>query len=276
MELFLKTSHFFERGETTGTLPKKEEVIEHLSKSLPPGIVSEYENHLPPQYLSAYRWEKIASHIEMARLLENNLLVVEWHSEAGMRAEVTVCTRDRYGLFSKIAGSMFLNRLNILEAQIHTWANGVALDTFKVEDRTREIERRLQQFKIDLTSVLDGSAFLRNLLAKKQESMPLPRKVIPRVPSDIRVNNQDSQFFTIIEISGEDRLGILYEITQTLTDQGYDIHFARISTLGNRIVDVFYLQDEWGEKIGDPDRIDRLKQTLENRLLSGNSPHEST
>ena len=70
------------------------------------------------------------------------MLRVEWAAEENARAKVTVCTKDRYGLFSKITGTMFLNRLNILEAKIHTWANGVALDTFKVEDATREIERR--------------------------------------------------------------------------------------------------------------------------------------
>lgn len=143
---------------------------------------------------------------------------------------------------------MFLNRLNIHEAQIHTWANGVALDTFKVEDTTRDIERRLQQFKQDLTSVLDGKTLLRNLLNQRQESSPLQRKIIPRVSAEIKVNNQDSDFFTILEISGEDRIGILYEITQALTDHGCDIHFARISTLGNRIVDAFYIQDEWGKR----------------------------
>jgi [protein-PII] uridylyltransferase len=268
MELFLKTSHFFEQGVGTKGLPKKEVVVRNLLKSLPPSIVSEYEEHLPPQYLSCYPWEKIAHHIEMARLLEREPLRVEWTTEEDVRAEVTVCTRDRYGLFSKITGSMFLNRLNILEAQIHTWANGIALDTFKVEDATREITRRLEQFRTDLASVLNGTASLRTLLGKRQESSTLQRKVIPRVPTEIKMNNQDSHFFTIIEISGQDRLGILFEITQALTDHGCDIHFARISTLGNRIVDVFYIQDEWGEKL-DQDRIDRLKQTLLNRMSPG-------
>ena len=268
MELFLKTSHFFEHGLGTGTLPKREEVVQHLLKSLPPEIVTEYEEHLPPQYLSSYPWEEIAHHIGMARLLDKELLLVEWVIEENARARVTVCTKDRYGLFSKITGSMFLNRLNILEAKIHTWANGVVLDTFKVEDATLEMERRLTQFKADLSSVLDGTALLRNLLSKRQESRTLHRKIIPKVPLDIRVNNQDSQFFTIVEISGEDRLGILYEITQALTDHGCDIHFARISTLGNRIVDVFYIQDEWGEKVVQRDKIEHLKQSLLTHLTS--------
>ena len=85
---------------------------------------------------------------------------------------------------------------------------------------------------------------------------------------EVKINNQDSDFYTIVEVIGEDRLGILYEVTQALTDHGCDIHFARISTLGNRIVDVFYIQDEWGEKIVESQKIEHLKQTLLRRLPS--------
>ena len=82
------------------------------------------------------------------------------------------------------------------------------------------------------------------------------------MPEEVKINNQDSDFYTIVEVIGEDRVGILYEITQALTDHGCDIHFARVSTLGNRIVDVFYVQDTWGEKIEEENRIDQLKKTL--------------
>jgi [protein-PII] uridylyltransferase len=92
--------------------------------------------------------------------------------------------------------------------------------------------------------------------------------VIPKVSGEIKINNEDSDFYTIVEVTGEDRIGILYEITQALTDHGCDIHFARISTLGNRIVDVFYVQDTWGEKIEGKQKTDRLKQTLLNRITS--------
>jgi [protein-PII] uridylyltransferase len=88
------------------------------------------------------------------------------------------------------------------------------------------------------------------------------------VVAEIKVNNRDSDFYTIIEITGEDRLGILYEITQALTDHGCNISFARISTLGNRIVDVFYVQDEWGEKIVEKQKIENLRGSLLRRLIS--------
>jgi [protein-PII] uridylyltransferase len=161
---------------------------------------------------------------------------------------------------------MFLNRLNILEAQIHTWGNGIVLDTFWVVDATKNIDRRLQQFKKDLEEILGGKGSVRDLLSKREKSNGIKQKVIPRVPQEVRVNNQDSDFYTIVEVMGEDRLGILYEVTQALTDHGCDIHFARISTLGNRIVDVFYVQDEWGEKIREKNRTDQLKRTVLSRL----------
>jgi [protein-PII] uridylyltransferase len=268
MELFLKTSHFFERDAITGPFLKRDEMIKKLQEFLPPEIISEYAEHLPGRYLSCYSVEEIVHHIEMARFIEKEFLLVDWKAEKEMQAKVTVCTKDRYGLFSKITGSMFLNRLNILEAQIHTWENGIALDTFWVEDVTQDIERRLQDFKKDLKEILIGKIPSKDLLSKRNESNGIKRKVIPRVSGEVKINNQDSDFYTIVEVIGEDRLGILYEMTQALTDHGCDIHFARVSTLGNRIVDVFYIQDEWGEKIVERQKIEHLKQTLLRRFLT--------
>jgi [protein-PII] uridylyltransferase len=262
MELFLKTSHFFERNAVPEPLLEGTDVVKRLRQSLPPEIISEYEDHLPGRYLSCYSLEQITHHIEMARSLGKGSPLVEWEVEREIQARVTVCTRDRYGLFSRITGAMFLNRLNILEAQIHTWGNGIALDTFWIEDSTKEIEKRLLQLKKDLKEILDGKASIKDLLLKRKASNGIKPKVIPRVAGEVKINNQDSDFFTIVEVTGENRLGVLYEMTEALTDFGCDIHFARISTLGNRIVDVFYIQDTLGEKIGEKNRGDQLRKTV--------------
>ena len=268
MELFLKTSHFFERGGIAGPFLKVDQIIQKLHESLSPEIISEYAEHLPDRYLSCYPPAEIVHHIDLARSIEKDLLLVEWEMEKETQAKVTLCTRDRYGLFSKITGSMFLSRLNILEAQIHTWGNGIVLDTFWVEDATKDIDRRLQQFKKDLEEILGGKSSVKDLLSKRKESNRIIQKVIPRVSGEVKINNLDSDFYTIIEITGEDRLGILYEITDALTDFGCNFHFARISTLGNRIVDVFYVQDEYGEKIKEKNKIDQLKRTVLQHLTS--------
>lgn len=257
MELFLKTSHYLEKERGLSPLP-----------SLPSELTAEYSEDLPFRYLSSFSQAEIIEHIEMARSLGEKTLQMEWDVEENRRARVTLCTKDRYGLFAKITGSLFLNRLNILQAQIHTWGNGIALDTFEVEDATGEIEKRLHQFNQDLAEILEGKATVKNLLAQRNESKWVHPKVLPKVPAEVKINNRDSDFFTIVEIMGEDRLGILFELTQTLTDHGCNIYFARISTLGNRIIDVFYVQDTWGEKIEEPHQIDLLQKTLLQRLTS--------
>jgi [protein-PII] uridylyltransferase len=262
MELFLKASHILKEDRRGAPLLKRDEIMNALKSSLPPKMFSEYAEQLPDRYLSCYSSTEITHHIEMAHSVEKEFLLAEWEIEKEIRAKVTICTKDRYGLFSKITGSMFLNRLNILEAQIHTWENGIALDIFFIEDLTKDIERRLQEFKEDLIEILSGKSSVKTFLSQKMESNSIKPKVIPKVSTEVKINNQDSDFYTIIEIIGEDRFGILYEITQALTDHGCDIHFARVSTLGNRIVDVFYVQDTWGEKIEEKNRVDSLKRTL--------------
>jgi len=252
MELFLKTSHLLEKG------PPGE--LSSTFSSLPQA--SEYLEYLPLRYLSSYPPEEVAHHIEMARSIETHPFKVEWVIDQGTRGKLTICAKDQYGLFSKIAGCMFLNRIHILETQIHTWDNGIALDTFWVEDLTREIERRLEGFKKDLHRVLVEKIPLNDLISKREEPARLTPKVIPKVKKEVKINNEDSDFYTLIEVIGEDRMGILYEITRTLTDHGCNIHFAKASTLGNQIIDTFYVQDEWGEKITDRFKIDHLKKAL--------------
>lgn len=268
MELFLKTSHFFERDAIPGPFLKRDEMMKKLQQFIHPEMISEYAEHLPDRYLSCYAFEEIVHHIEMARKIEKEPLLVDWEIEKKTHAKVTICTKDRYGIFSKIAGTMFLSRLNILEAQTHTWENGIALDTFWVEDETEEMERRLSQFKKNLIEILTGKAILKDFLTRGNHSNRIKQKVIPKVSGEVKINNHDSDFYTIIEVVGQDRMGILYEMTQALTDHGCDIHFARISTLGNRIVDVFYIQDEWGEKIEGKQKLENLRQTLLRRLSS--------
>ncbi len=268
MELFLRTSHLLDKKENGVGALDRDEMTRRLKESLPDAVVSEYTEALTDRYLSSYPLEEILHHIEMAGHVEKKLLMVEWAMKEEIRSKVTVCTKDRYGLFSKIAGSMFLNRLNIIEAQIHTWENGIVLDTFWVEDFTKDLERRLIQFEKDLRGILTEKVSLKDLLSRRKESNSIQKRIMPKVPTEIKVNNQDSDFYTIVEVMGEDRLGILYQMTQAFTDHGCGIHFARISTLGNRIVDVFYIQDTLGEKIEGKEKGDLLKQALLQRLTS--------
>jgi [protein-PII] uridylyltransferase len=270
-ELFLKTSHLLEGTGIFPLIPSEQDLSKALTEQFSPERVAEAVQNLPPRYLSYYSQDQVIGHLRMAQALDKQPLFTEWTLTGDTLATVTVCTKDRYGLFSKIAGSMFVNRLNILEAQIHTWGNGIALATFRVEDRTGEIQRRLEQFTRHLEGILSGELSMKGLPGQQESSNGALKKVVPRVPPEVKINNQDSDFYTIVEVVGEDRLGVLHELTQALTDHGCDIYFSKISTLGNRIIDVFYVQDNLGEKIAGKDEMASLRQTLLTCLSSKSS-----
>jgi [protein-PII] uridylyltransferase len=101
MELFLKTFHFFEKHGTAEQLTSEDEVIRQLREGVPGELVSQYVEHLPSRYLSCYSLDEITHHLDMARSIERDSLVVEWKIEKEIQAKVTVCTKDRYSLFSK-------------------------------------------------------------------------------------------------------------------------------------------------------------------------------
>ena len=76
------------------------------------------------------------------------------------------------------------------------------------------------------------------------------------------VDNQGSDFYTILEVYTPDRLGLLYTITKSLFEAEINIHFAKISTKVDQVVDVFYLTDIEGQKIWDEEQIEEIKKAI--------------
>ena len=88
-------------------------------------------------------------------------------------------------------------------------------------------------------------------------------------PPEIRVDNESSDFFTVIEVFADDRIGLLYLITRTLFNLGLDIGLAKIATKGNQIADIFYVRDMGGQKVTDPGRVRAIKEALLKELQQG-------
>ena len=96
--------------------------------------------------------------------------------------------------FFKDHRGFFLNRLNILEAKIHTWDNGIALDIFYVEDLTKDIELRLENFKNDLEKILLDKINLKQLISKNKDAYSKNKRVVPNVKPEVNVSNDESDF----------------------------------------------------------------------------------
>ena len=74
------------------------------------------------------------------------------------------------------------------------------------------------------------------------------------VEPEVTINNQWSNRYTVIEVTGLDRPGLLYELTATLSKLNLNIASAHVATFGERVVDVFYVTDLLGAKIASPTR----------------------
>jgi [protein-PII] uridylyltransferase len=161
--------------------------------------------------------------------------------------------------------------LNILSARITTRADGIALDVFHVshlegagalameEDRWLRVER-------DLERVLIGQQDISALVASTLRSRLAGRKFVRHVPTEVTVDNRSSEKFTIVDVFTQDRVGLLFSITHTLFQLGYTIHLARISTNAYQALDVFYINDDAGNKIVELERMRTLRVALIERL----------
>jgi len=212
---------------------------------------------------------RIAEHMRLIERLEEVPVATELfhHRDLGS-SDLVIVTRDVPGLFSLIAGSLAANGINILSAQIHTRADGIAIDTFQVNDPFGEAvteEARWRRTLLALRRVLQGEQKVGELLAARrgarsgEEAVPGPAKV--------SVDNHLSDTHTVVEVKCPDRVGLLYLITRTLAAFDLSIGSARIATDIDHAYDTFYVADRDGRRIEDPDEMARVRVALEEALL---------
>jgi [protein-PII] uridylyltransferase len=86
------------------------------------------------------------------------------------------------------------------------------------------------------------------------------------VPPRVLIDNKASSTHTVIEVNGRDRTGLLYEVTRALTQLNLQISSAKISTYGEKVVDVFYVKDLFGHKIDHEKRLADIRERLAEAL----------
>jgi [protein-PII] uridylyltransferase len=224
-----------------------------------------------PAYWLSFDDATHARHADLMRRArrDNTGLVVE-HRVDRYRAvtEVTIYTQDMPGLFWRIAGAMALSGANIVDAKIFTMANGMALDTFTVQDTEGgafERSDKLARLSARIEQAMSGQLRIADALANQKPNYPTRASVF-RVAPRVLIDNAASNTHTVIEVNGRDRPGFLYLVTRTLTRLSLQISSAHITTYGERAVDVFYVKDLFGLKVVHPDKLSEIKARLETVL----------
>jgi [protein-PII] uridylyltransferase len=184
--------------------------------------------------------------------------------------EITLYTADHPGLFSRIAGALAVCGANIVDAKIMTMSNGMALDTFWVQDSAgAPFDRpdKLAKLAVVFENVLTGDLKPHRELARPP-AFPSRTRVFT-VPPRVLVDNKASASHTVVEVNGRDRPGLLFELTRALTNLNLQISSAKISTYGEKVVDVFYVKNLFGHKVDHPTKLDEIQRTLKAVLARG-------
>lgn len=249
LQLYLRAvKHLLGRAETVGELfwesAKAAQVRDLVRDDLQP----EVETHLRglgPRYFIAFEPAQIAEHMECVEEARRTGLSIRCNPEDSLgMSEVVICTKDRHGLFSKIAGCFSSLLIDINNAALFTREDGIVVDCFTVADARRKrpltaaqgskVEQILRSILLsdeDVQTHVDRAR--RRLFALLQPKIPIPTR--------IEFDNESSRGHTIVDIETGDRTGLLYDITRAMSDLGLDIATARIVTDARRVRDSFYV-----------------------------------
>lgn len=177
--------------------------------------------------------------------------------------ELTVLAPDHPWLLAIIAGACAMAGANIVDAQIYTTTDGLALDTISLSrefERDEDEQRRANRIADSIEKALRGELRLPDTLGKRVA--PKGRIKAFALEPSVTINNQWSHRYTMIEVTGLDRTGLLYEMTTTLSKLNLNIASAHVATFGERVVDVFYVTDLMGAQITSPTRQAAIKRAM--------------
>lgn len=181
---------------------------------------------------------------------------------------LTLVAADRPGLFSRVAGVLSLHGLQVVAAGARSDDAGWALERFRVaamgEGAPRAVrpEERWEAVRADLERVLEGRLALHARLAERARAYRPARRSARTGRSRVVVDNEASALATVLEVHAPDSVGLLYRITAALAELDLDLRTARIETLGDEVVDVFYVRGVHGAKITDPDHLAEVERAL--------------
>jgi [protein-PII] uridylyltransferase len=176
--------------------------------------------------------------------------------------EILVYASDRSGLFASLAAAISASGADIADARVHTTKEGAAFDVFSVQTTDhRPFGLADPNALTTLIARLHRAALADHPLP---ESKPASRRNAAfSIEPWVRIDNDLTPHSTVVEASGRDRLGLLAELAHVCAEAKVSIVSAHIDTYGERASDVFYVQEEGGGQIADPQRIAALRGKLD-------------
>ena len=230
--------------------------------------------HQPPYWLKVDLAHKVR-HAGMLNMSEVEAPgpIVDYVTDEGRGiTELTVIAPDHPRLLSTIAGACAAAAADIVDAQVFTTTDGLALDMIFVTrafDRDEDELRRAGRIAMAIERSLTGEIRLADMVAKRDGGTA--RTEIFDVEPSVAIDNTLSSRFTVVEVSGLDRRGLLFALTSVFSQLDLNIASAYIATFGEKAADVFYVTDLAGGKIGDAARKAGIREAILDVLKVGHA-----
>lgn len=270
IELGLKVKHLLEQDEWQGVdvasriQAVKENVASLLQSDPAQQQVMAWLEKLSSRYLLTQSAEAVVKHYFLEQELGEGPVVFRAKALSREMWELTLVTPDLDHLFDYITGVLWANGVNIVSADIYTRSYNVAVDVLIVD----HIPDPLHPGKVwnrvhkDLEIVLGGQKNLQNYMQERQSQRPFGRASFVSGEDRVIINEQASDFYTVIEVYTWERPGVLHTISKALHGFDLSIQVAKITTPGAQVVDVFYVTHPQGGKVKDPDLHRQIKEQV--------------
>ena len=275
-ELFARTAELLETGEAdegraTELIERRVETrleaaaAELAALGFSEARVRDYFDMMPRRYFIAHSPRQIARHARVVLGSGPDLKLATARREMrGGFTELILCALDVPGLFANVAGTLTAQDINILGAHVYTTRTGLALETYRVSTPAGgDDERRFawEEFEVALGRVLTGEVEVEQLLSRRVRrggTVGVPS----RIPASVAVTNDESDFYTIVDVAADDRLGLLHDLARTLTEHGCEIYISKAAKIGDQVTDTFYVKDRESRKLQSAAAREALRRDL--------------
>jgi [protein-PII] uridylyltransferase len=256
-DLFKKAAATIERGAATAVAADRRLA---LAAELGAEDTAAYLEQLPDAYVLAFEVDEMREH---ASLLASGNAVRCSRDESGV--SITIVAPDRPRLLATIAGALAVCGLDVLEAHLFVTAQGLALDVFRAADPYGRLADGSEEVEGALQRALTGELDVDARITARSRDYQRPGRAGPG-PVAVIADIGESATDTVLEVHTDDEIGLLYRLASALADLGLDVRVAKVATLGERVVDTFYVRDAAGAKIVDGKAVDALRDALIARL----------